>query len=245
MQDPECLAWLAARDLDVVSRPVPLSQRTDAILQPSLNMALAELTLRNGRPIVVQIGAHDGNSGDPLVDFLQSGRTRAILLEPQPDPFALLQARHAHKTDVICVNAAVAERDGHCPLFVVNGTEAGDPWWCGQIASLSREHLLRHAEWITNLADRIRTIDVSTISPESLLRDYAGDHIDALVVDAEGADWQIVKLFLDRHVRPDVLFFEWRHLDRHTVVTAVKILADLGYRMEFVDADLIATNFRQ
>ncbi len=216
-------------------------RREETLMPPlNLNTLLTELTLGDRHPIVVQIGAFDGCTGDPLVEFLETHKARAVLLEPQPAPFAALQARYANRVDVVTVNAAVAATDGRCTLHVVDGTESADPWWCGQIASFSREHLLRHADRIPNLTNRICAIDVATMSPESLMRNYAIPQIDALIVDTEGADWEIVKLFLDRNVIPSVLFFEWRHLDPPTIATAVTRLAELGFQTEFVEADIIA-----
>lgn len=192
-------------------------------------------------PTIVQVGAYDGETGDPLSGFLDRHRARAILLEPQPTPFAALKAKHAGNRDVITLNAAIADVDGICPLYVVDGMTEHDPWWCGQIASFHRDHLLRHQEGIPNLIDRIRVIDVPTISADTLRRRYALDRVDALIVDAEGSDWQIVRNFLDLGIIPQVLSFEWRHLDQRVLAAACGKLAELEYHVEIEISDLIAS----
>lgn len=241
MDEQTARKWLQEQGLDSILRPVALSHRPDQILRLTLNMLLAELSLQRSGMTVVQVGAFDGSSGDPLSSFLQLDPTvRAILIEPQPIPFAVLRTRHSGNANITTINAAVAAADGHCTLYVVEGQDPGDPWWAPQIASFSREHLLRHAPSIPHLPHRIRATEVPTLSPATLLRGFQLSRIDALVVDTEGADWQIVQLFLDQNIRPKVIYFEWRHLALETIASAVEILTGLGYRLEFLDADLIA-----
>ena len=241
MDEQTAHQWLREQGLDSILRPVALSHRPDQILRPTLSMLLAELSLQRSGLTVVQVGAFDGSSGDPLNCFLQlAPNVRAILIEPQPIPFAVLKTRHAGNANVTTINAAVAAADGSCTLYVVEGQDPGDPWWSPQIASFSRDHLLRHAPSIPHLPERIRASEVPTLSPATLLREYRLPRIDALVVDTEGADWQIVQLFLDQNIRPKVIYFEWRHLAPETIASAVEILTGLGYRLEFLDVDLIA-----
>lgn len=231
---------LIQRDRAVIYRPGELSRRAEAILQPDLTMLLAELTLRSPDPVIVQVGAFDGTTDDPISTFLQHGDARSILFEPQPDPFAKLQAKYIDNPRVVAVNAAIAPRDGTYPLFVVDGSNPDDPPWCSQIASMSRDHVLRHANWVPDLANRIRQIDVPAISPRTLMTTYDLERIDALIVDAEGADWDLVKLFLAEGVIPSVLQFEWKHLSGATRSAAIAELADLDFQMAVCGADVIA-----
>lgn len=208
--------------------------------QPTLDLLLDQVALLKPIPTIVQVGAFDGSTGDPLCAFLERHRAQAMLLEPQPVPFATLKAKYSGYTNVVTVNAAVSAHNGTSRLYIVEGTHAEDPWWCDQIASFHKEHLLRHSEGIPNLADRIRAIEVPTVSPETLMQRYGLPHLDALIVDAEGADWQIVQLFLDRGFVPDILFFEWRHLDQQDLAAARSTLTELGYEVEFQSADVVA-----
>ena len=54
--------------------------------------------------------------------------------------------------------------------------------------------------------------DVSVMSVETLLKKWQINRIDALVVDAEGLDWQIVKQAIDLGMKPAVIVFEYTHL---------------------------------
>jgi len=231
--------WLLDRGLDVTPRPVRLSVRPDCVLKLTLPMVLAEFLSECPQPTLVQVGAYDGASGDPLEPFLRRNCVRAVLLEPQPGPFATLQQRYASRAEVLTLQLALADHDGTISLYVVEGHDDRDPWWTRQIASWDRDHLLKHKDWVPDLATRIREVSVESICPGTLLRRHNLRGIDVLVVDAEGADWTIASLFLDAGIVPGVIAFEWRHLERPVLVQAVDRLAALGYQMEFVDADLI------
>ncbi|MBS0205186.1 MAG: FkbM family methyltransferase [Planctomycetes bacterium] len=241
MDEIRCREWLQSQGLDCIPRPVALSHRPGWILKPSLGMLLAELSLNCPGLTVVQVGAFDGSTGDPLDSFLRlEPAVRAVLIEPQPIPYAALRTRYSGSGNVTTVNAAITATNGLGTLYVVDDQHPGDPWWCSQIASFSRAHLLRHAASIRNLPDRIRGIDVPTLTPATLMKDYRISRVDALVVDTEGADWEIVQLFLARDILPSIVYFEWRHLETDTIQSAVEILTGLGYRLEFLEADLIA-----
>ena len=129
-------------------------------------------------------------------------------------------------------------------MYVVDGAQPGDPQWLHQIASFRQDQVLRHARWVPDLAKRVRPIQVETISPATLKRRYHADRIDALVVDAEGADWEIVSLFLELGCVPDVLFFEHKHLKHSTIAMAIEKLSELKFKMEFVGPDLLAARCR-
>ncbi len=49
-----------------------------------------------------------------------------------------------------------------------------------------------------------------------------------LHVDAEGLDWPIAQAFLKR-IKPNVVIFEQKHMERSAVETAMKELQSKGY----------------
>ena len=206
----------------------------------TFSSVLVRLVARISRPVVVQIGAYDGITGDPIHEFLQERSVRAILVEPQPIPFAALTDRYAANAQIETVNAAIAAEDGDQPLYILKDSRADDPWWAGQIASFQRNHLLRHAEGIPDLASRVESITVKAMTPQRLMSQYQLKNIHLLVVDAEGADWRLVKLFLDLRVAPNILYFEWKHLPQTEILEMRRVLTELEYRVEFFEADVLA-----
>src|SRR5947209_5761746 len=103
------LLW--SRGKDIVSRPAPLARHPEASLELSLGLCLSALYLQRPDLIVVQVGAYDGNSGDPLHRFISRHQVRGILVEPQPLIFRRLQATYSGRTNLTLVNAAVTARD--------------------------------------------------------------------------------------------------------------------------------------
>jgi FkbM family methyltransferase len=67
--------------------------------------------------VIVDVGANDGFYGSNSFPFIARG-WRAILIEPHPEPFALLQKRFQKNPEVSCLNLACAERAGERPLYL-------------------------------------------------------------------------------------------------------------------------------
>src|SRR4051794_28967199 len=67
--------------------------RSSHELQMTVEHALAHLASRSADPLhIVQVGAFDGASNDPVIDAIRRYDCRALLIEPQPEPFGRLHA---------------------------------------------------------------------------------------------------------------------------------------------------------
>jgi hypothetical protein len=85
-------------------------------LEP-LDLLLAAFEAWNEPITILQIGACDGITNDPIYHFVRRGRARAILVEPNPYAFARLQNAYAGLPNVTLIQAAVGEKDGEADLY--------------------------------------------------------------------------------------------------------------------------------
>src|SRR5688572_318932 len=89
--------------------------RTDQLLK------FLRSTVESGRVrSILQVGAYDGVSNDSVYDLLRTyEHTRAVLLEPQPEPFAKLETLWAGSKRVTPLRAALSHDTGVRPLYVI------------------------------------------------------------------------------------------------------------------------------
>ncbi len=99
----------------------------------------------------------------------------------------------------------------------------GDNWregpnWTSQLASMSREHILKHRRWIPNVEEYIVEMQVPCLTVDALLRAeaIAPERVLVLSVDAEGYDAEIVRSVDFTRVRPFLLVWEFQHLVANT-----------------------------
>jgi FkbM family methyltransferase len=183
----------------------------------------------------VEIGANDGSSFDPLSAYLPRPGWRGLMVEPLPHLFARLEREHGANPRIELANVAVGGEDGERLLHFVDpaAEHPGLPPWKDQIASFDRGHLRRE---IATLSDReaeplLRSTPVPCLSFESLCRAHGVERIDLLLVDTEGADWEIVgSVDFDRH-RPRLLIFEHHHLSAEAKAESRSKLGRLGYTL--------------
>ena len=157
-----------------------------------------------GRPLrIVQIGANDGESGDPLVDYLSRyGDTQALLIEPHPIAFDLLQRQYETNDSIFLARCAVG--DPKKRLFALDEAfraEYLDRW--GQspdiICSSNPDHVTSRVSrrldvTIDEARKMIVELDVEFETLVSVLDSTGfGAEFDVLQVDVEGFDHEVIQ----------------------------------------------------
>lgn len=179
----------------------------------------------------VQIGANDGAQQDPLRFVRERYGWPGLLVEPVPYVFERLKANWGGVANLALDNVAVADRDGRLPFYhPAQAADAGAlPSWYDGLGSFSRENVLKHADVIPDIAQRIVTTEVPCLTLESLCRKHGIERIDVLHVDAEGYDAQIVRqLDFDRR-RPRLIIYEHFHQGEPERAALRRLLQDQGY----------------
>lgn len=194
---------------------------------------------------VVQVGACDGaweQTNDPVQELLQDPRVRAAALEPVPYLWAELDKRlaalPASKGRLAAINAALClEQKEHVPFYIVSPKFAEEHpeekhWAVRELGSFKRSHLKKHHI----PSEYIETMQVRCLAPPQLFeleespvgRDPAA--VDAVVVDAEGFDADLVRALYELpSLRPAVLIFEQKHVPRPKLREALAALRKFRY----------------
>lgn len=203
---------------------------------------LVETHFRSTPPrSLIQIGANDGITNDPVDALIRRHALLAVRVEPLPEPFAKLQARHAGDANVRTVQAAVDAVDGDRPIWRVEAP--GDQHVrLSTIASFDRSVIEKHHARYSSRGGRLVEQLVRVISPSSLVREFLPEAagIDILQVDAEGYDAVIVRLFLDAGLRPHLINYEHNNLRGDDDAECLARLRSNGYLLARYGRDTVA-----
>ena len=205
---------------------------------PVLPLIVERLAAKTPDAFVLQVGAHDGSTSDPVFRLIRRYDLPALLVEPLPDMFEKLTANYADRPRVKLERAVIAATDGAVPFYRVRPGAPGPPW-VQALASLDRDHLLvSHGSVVR--AEDVQELSLPALSPRSLLAKHGDPEVSLFQCDTEGFDATLVGLMLDAGLRPAVINYERKHVppaDRAALLTRLK---GEGYRFVDVGLDTLA-----
>jgi FkbM family methyltransferase len=193
--------------------------------------------------VVVQIGANDGVTLDPIHHLVKSRDWTLLAIEPLPGPFERLKKNYGDCPHVHCLQCAISHSDGEAEIYTLQPTSEN----CTDdiLSSLSEDVLRKHWRGVSDLEKRIVTQRVRTRRLASVLRDFNLFQIDMLQVDTEGFDYQIVKMSFSERIYPLILAFEWVNLTQREMWECRCDLITHGYRWLVVKGDVVAVREHQ
>lgn len=196
-----------------------------AFQPPALEVAVAALAVatRERGLHIVQIGANDGVTGDPVHELILSYAGRALLVEPQTMLIDRLRSNYAeYSGELHIVNQAIGSEGDHLVLHTLRE----------DLHEVYQQRVGRHPSAIASFdADYVKAkvrerLDLDELAVESavlatpvpasrldvLLAEHGFSQVDLLQVDCEGYDWKVLETLGD--VRPAIINFESFNLSR-------------------------------
>jgi FkbM family methyltransferase len=164
------------------------------------------------------------------------------MVEPQPDAFDRLQRNYVDQSRRLqFLNVAISDASGEKTLFCIPEAEQrrlGLSGWAGELASFSREHLLKHFPH-PSIASRT----VKTIAFAEAANRLPGGHVDVVVLDVEGHERTIIEdIDLERH-RVKFIVYEHKHLSASDCAAVESKLRRYGFSLKQFGRDTIACRF--
>lgn len=203
-----------------------------------LVLALYSITHRN--PTFVQIGAYDGQTADPAVEYVLTGKMRCLLVEPVETSFQKLKTFYDGKSNVHLIQAAVSDADGEATMYKVRQGSGSESIPRGGLASFDRTHLIRHA-----IPERdIEQVRVPCLTLKSLLAKFNLPRIDILQIDTEGFDAEVVRMALALDPIPSCINFEYTNLNLEIKTALYDLLTKRGYFFSHDKANTLALHCR-
>lgn len=195
--------------------------------------------------LIFQLGANDGQHGDPLFEFFKShSDVKAVLVEPQRAAFDKLSALHAKNPNISTINQAIAETEGTIELHRVVTKDPNDP--LGSILARVNPANLNKVMWRRPLK-RLRGYHVETetvaTAPLTSIMGQAGvepREIKAFFSDTEGCDVMAVSQLLNSGARPELIQWEHLHASDQQIADVNHDLVNRGYALHFSYRDVLA-----
>jgi FkbM family methyltransferase len=218
--------------------------------------SLAEIidlfSTKTGAVNFLQVGANDGFFHDPLHKFIRIYNWKGVLLEPQPFVFEkYLKRLYKGTRDIQTVNAAMASDDGFRNIYKISFSTSR---WATGLASFNKSAIekaidsghvgrcaSRHGEKLpAHKKDFIAEETINCISPETLIQKYGLHKIDWLQIDAEGYDFEIIKMMKIEKTTPRVIVYEHSHLSADDQATCIDHLTGNNYAVTGIKENTIA-----
>lgn len=202
---------------DAATHPALLNSATADEARPfALLKGLNYLLEREADALLWQIGAADGILVDPIRPMMVLHDPRAVLFEPHPRIFSMLEKNYARNDRAILVNGAVGPRRGEMGLNAIDtdaARELGLPDWVLGISSAFDDRnpiggLDVAPELAAQIGRCVSRLEVPALDVASALTITAGEAPDIVVVDAEGMDAAVVCAILDFPIRPRLIQYE-------------------------------------
>ncbi len=237
MNARELLNKLLAGKGHRIERTMPVILRENVLFSADLDFLIQHEVFRNGGKLhFIQIGANDGVSrADDLIRYVRNHGASGLMVEPQPDVFAILQKNFAAYPGITLLNKAIHSDADAMTLYRLDPQlleERNDlPHWArtNGVASFDRRHVLEHARRIGLGEEAIVEQRVSCISLSELLA-LSPKTPDVLKVDTEGYDYEVLSMLDLGRCRPAIIHFENSCMTNEQYETLIKRLITAGYR---------------
>jgi FkbM family methyltransferase len=209
--------------------PRVVFEQANARMNCLLELAIARQLLDSRDFFFLQIGAFDGETRDPLFHAVRKYGLKGVLVEPQKPAFERLRENYRDQPQLQFVNAAISDRNEERIMYTLrNGACTA--------ASFDKRHLLKHS---IPEADIVEQPTPCLTFPE-LLKRSGRENVDLLQIDAEGADFAILKMVDFEHFRPSIVRYEQLHMTRSERDEAAQRLVQNGYQLHADRMDVTA-----
>lgn len=202
---------------------------------------------------VVQVGANDGATNDPLRRpiAMSSSKPTLVLVEPQEHLLSTLREVYKSVPSVYIAQFAIGY-SGTKTLFQVNpnllqGRRRANLTNPSAITSASRDHVIRGVAKLSGMseadaAQTVTAVEVECVTLEQLLRRLGlRRRVDVLSIDVEGFDDEVIYTSDLETLRPSIVNYEVKHLPEHRLESLRNFLDHLGYiRFRWSHSDEVA-----
>lgn len=201
-----------------------------------------ELIRRHNLITFVQVGANDGQCGDPIEECIKAFDLSGVMVEPQPRPCALLRDRYAGNGRIAIDQVAVTEKEGSITLYHFApehiATRSSSQVKADLLASTDRGHLEKMQQVMEGTGE-IQEMKVPALTWRGLLQKHNLPSPDMVVIDTEGMDDIIVNQVEVGDNAPALIQFEHLHIGAERLEACTSRLHKAGYRFIMSEYDIL------
>lgn len=193
--------------------------------------------------VYIYIGANDGIIGDTIMPYAVKYGWHGILVEPVPHVMRQLKNNFGYLKDTIFEQVAIDVTNGKRKLFVVKESESAQPAFAQVIHSFSEEVVKgQEISWGVGKDNDVEPIEVNTTTTATLMKKYGLKHVDLIVIDIEGHDYEVMMNILDDRIFPAFIKFEHHNMSSKQQTKLKERLIQYGYDLHRMRGDYFAIN---
>ena len=233
---------LKSSSYQIIKTDPILKKHEESVLSLDLEFIVTHKLASTNDFFFIQIGANDGIGNDAIYPLVKKYKLRGVALEPQKDIFTVLDKNYADEKQVTCVNKAIHNDLKEMQLYKIDsqGDLTGLPIWATRIASFDKQVIESHRKHIPDIEKRIIQETVHCISLDNLLVEQNVPQIDLLQIDAEGYDYEIIKMIDLQKIKPSIIRYEHKHLSKQDFDACLEYLIQNSYRILNEGSDITA-----
>jgi FkbM family methyltransferase len=183
-----------------------------------------------------QIGIGDPDLlRDPFYNYLKRKKINGVVVEPHPTLYKKLEKYYRHD---IKLNCLVDSKDEIKRNFFFVGQKYLNLYedYVKTISTTNKDHLINFKV----LPDHILNIPLSTKTIKKIMEENNIRKFDILLIDVEGAEFDIIKSFLiDSSFKP-LIIFEWRHIPKKKLLELLEYMEqEFGYKFVIFQNDIL------
>ncbi len=194
--------------------------------EDNLSLFIKEFFIFNNRADIIQIGLMDGISGDPLRPYLPSHKGNVILVEAVNYYCEKLNKLYSDKSNISICNALVSSEESENKFFYIDpniademdGNGPFNKWAHGQ-GSINKNTIIkwiyknkfRGSKYIKNInkyIDSILETVIKSTTLDSICKTYQIKKIDLLIMDVQGAEYEVLKNLKSFDLKPRFIIYE-------------------------------------
>lgn len=188
----------------------------------------------------IQVGANDGLTNDPINEFIIKYKWKGILIEPQKRIFEELKKNYSSSKGLSFENIAISSKKELRSFYSINLPQTK---FASGLSSFNREHLIYQIKrgYVQKQAreegfegDNFESLiieeKIQCDKFKNILERHKVKKIDLLQIDAEGFDFEIIKMFpfLEFYL-PKMINYENENLNDFDKKACKEHLRALGY----------------
>ena len=188
----------------------------------------------------IQIGAHDGVTHDPYRQYLIRPGWHSRVVEPNPHIFPQLRRNYRQYPNVVPLNYGCSYEVKELSLYAFDPEQWPDKYMGNILSTMtshSRETLVNGLS-DSRMHEHICEMKVPCLTLEEIAEKAGWDKVNALFVDVEGYENQILLPCNLERLQPDMVVFE-HHLLPDRGAAICQRLAEYGLTARRIDSDTV------
>ena len=187
---------------------------------------------------LIEIGAMDGVSWDPIRHYVTSNNWHALMVEPLDVYFKQLQQNYRDYPNVRFENTAISNQPGEAEMVMVDPEAIKSGLAPEYTAGMSR--IDTDGSSLPSLAKHLIRKKVRLMTVDELLEKHQIKTVNVIQIDAEGHDYEILACFDADAIQCDVINIEFTGMDYETRVKTLNYMKKFNFRTVLQDHNLLA-----